>query len=82
MTTARKTFQQAVLNMKTGVRIHRFASNLTEIMGKFAEKLQGHYTLILRKPVRENRTQGSVRGRSGNWPFYLDYFKKNSKPNK
>jgi hypothetical protein len=22
--------------------------------------------------VRENRTQGSVRGRSGNWPFYLD----------
>jgi len=23
--------------------------------------------------VRENRTQGSVRGRPGNWPFYLDY---------
>ena len=22
--------------------------------------------------MRENRTQGSVRGRSGNWPFYLD----------
>jgi hypothetical protein len=22
--------------------------------------------------VRENRTQGSVRGRSGNWSFYLD----------
>jgi predicted RNase H-like HicB family nuclease len=22
--------------------------------------------------VRENRTQGTVRGRSGNWPSYLD----------
>jgi hypothetical protein len=22
--------------------------------------------------LRENRTQGSVRGRSGNWPVYLD----------
>ncbi len=27
--------------------------------------------------MRENRTQGSVRGRSGNWPFYLDGFKLN-----
>ena len=24
-----------------------------------------------KSPVRENRTPGSVRGRSGNWPFYL-----------
>ena len=22
--------------------------------------------------MRKNRTQGSARGRSGNWPFYLD----------
>ena len=28
--------------------------------------------VILRSLVRENRTQGSARGRSGNWPFYLD----------
>ncbi len=28
--------------------------------------------IILRSPVRENRTQRSVRGRSGNWQFYLD----------
>ena len=27
---------------------------------------------ILKSLVRENRTQGSVRGRSGNWPSYLD----------
>jgi hypothetical protein len=27
---------------------------------------------ILRSLVRENRSQGSVRGRSGNWPSYLD----------
>jgi hypothetical protein len=26
--------------------------------------------------VRENRTQGSVRGRSGNWLVYLDSVKK------
>ena len=24
--------------------------------------------------MRENRTQGTVRGRSGNWPSYLDTF--------
>ena len=28
--------------------------------------------VILRSLVRENRTQGSARGRPGNWPFYLD----------
>src|ERR1019366_4814429 len=27
---------------------------------------------VLKSPVRENRTPGSVRGRSGNWPTYLD----------
>jgi hypothetical protein len=27
---------------------------------------------MLRSFVRENRMQGSARGRSGNWPFYLD----------
>ncbi len=27
---------------------------------------------MLKSPVRENRTQGSVRGRSGNWLVYLD----------
>jgi hypothetical protein len=27
--------------------------------------------------VRENRTQGSVRGASGNWWLYLDYRRKN-----
>ena len=28
--------------------------------------------VIPRSPVRENRTQGSVRGRSGNWLVYLN----------
>src|SRR5271157_297191 len=27
---------------------------------------------VLKSPVRENCTPGSVRGRSGNWPTYLD----------
>jgi len=27
---------------------------------------------LLKSPVRENRTPGSVRGRSGNWPSYRD----------
>jgi len=27
---------------------------------------------VLRSPVRENCTPGTVRGRSGNWPSYLD----------
>src|ERR1022692_3042479 len=27
---------------------------------------------VLKSPVRKNCTPGSVRGRSGNWPFYLD----------
>ena len=31
---------------------------------------------MLRSLVRENRTQGSVRGRSGNRPSYLDVKKK------
>jgi hypothetical protein len=28
--------------------------------------------VFLKSPVRENRTPGSVRGRSGNWPSYRD----------
>ena len=28
--------------------------------------------VCLKSPVRENRTPGSVRGRSGNWPSYRD----------
>jgi hypothetical protein len=28
--------------------------------------------VYLKSPVRENRTPGSVRGRSGNWPSYRD----------
>jgi hypothetical protein len=28
--------------------------------------------VLLKSPVRENRTPGSVRGRSGNWPSYRD----------
>ncbi len=28
--------------------------------------------VFLKSPVRENRTPGSVQGRSGNWPFYCD----------
>ncbi len=43
MTTARKKFQQALLQIKAWMRSNRCASNLTEIMGKFAAKLQGHY---------------------------------------
>jgi hypothetical protein len=27
---------------------------------------------LLKSPVRENCTPGSVRGRSGNWPSYRD----------
>ncbi|MBN2350266.1 MAG: hypothetical protein JXJ22_15610, partial [Bacteroidales bacterium] len=30
--------------------------------------------VISRSLVRENRMQGSARGRLGNWPFYLDYW--------
>jgi len=30
--------------------------------------------VLLKSPVRENRTPGSVRGRSGNWPSYRDGF--------
>jgi len=29
---------------------------------------------VLKSPVREIRTQGSVRGQLGNWLFYLDCF--------
>ena len=32
---------------------------------------------MLKSLVRENRTQGTARGRSGNWPFYLDEYLKN-----
>jgi hypothetical protein len=28
--------------------------------------------VFLKSPVREHRTPGSVRGRSGNWPSYRD----------
>jgi hypothetical protein len=28
---------------------------------------------VLKSPVREFRTPGSVRGQLGNWLFYLDY---------
>jgi hypothetical protein len=28
--------------------------------------------MLLKSPVRENRTPGSVRGRQGNLPFYRD----------
>jgi len=34
---------------------------------------------VLKSPVREIRTQGSVRGQLGNWLFYLDYFDKLSR---
>jgi hypothetical protein len=34
---------------------------------------------MLRSFVRENRMQGSARGRSGNWPFYLDELMKGEK---
>jgi len=29
---------------------------------------------VLKSPVREIRTQGSVRGQLGDWLFYLDCF--------
>jgi len=36
--------------------------------------------VILKSPVRENRTPGSVRGRRGNPPFYLDCGRKTTFP--
>ncbi|MGB3212290.1 MAG: hypothetical protein WBB19_16430 [Desulforhopalus sp.] len=43
MVTARKKFQQALLNIKTWIKSNRCASGLTEIMEQFTGKLQGHY---------------------------------------
>jgi len=34
---------------------------------------------MLKSPVRENCTPGSVRGRLGNWPSYRDGFHGNKK---
>jgi len=48
-------------------------ANLTESDSKESFLLCSCMKRVISKSlVRENRTQGSARGRLGNWPFYLD----------
>src|ERR1022692_3177286 len=47
-------------------------TSLRAIAEKASTTGPGRKRTVLKSPVRENCTPGSVRGRSGNWPFYLD----------